>query len=163
MGSSRGTLLQTTIRFRSDQTSIRQGLRQVFADIFRLVPQGGSGGASNGFEVVVTFNTIVTDSAGTNYSVFYGQDYGSAASSLGGVRRDLRHGTTFLVAAPDDVDRIPVEFDFERLAGDNRLQFENSYLRIVRFINVVYLVYQYSDGTATSRYSPGSRRAPRKL
>lgn len=159
VGSSRGTLMQTTIRFRPDHPNLRQGLRTVFSNLFRLLPQGSVRG-SDGFEVVVTFNAIVTDSAGTSYSVFYGHDYGSAASSGGGVRRDLRYGGSFLVLEPDDVDNLPVAFDFERLAQTQRLSFENSDLRVVRFLNVVYLAYQYSDGRHSARYSkPRSRTA----
>jgi len=143
VGSSRGSLLQTTVRFRSDNPNIQVGLQQTFADLFRLVPSGQN--VLSGFEVVVTFNAVVSDSSRTNFSVFYGQDYGSARGTVGGARRDLRYGGSFLVENPDDVNRLPREFDFDRLAAELRLQFENSDLRIERFLNVVYLVYQYQD------------------
>lgn len=143
VGSSRGTLLQTTVRFRSDNPNIQSGLQRTFADLFRLVPRQSQ--AASGFEVVVTFNAIVSDSSGTNYSVFYGQDYGSAQRTAGGARRDLRYGGSYLVETPDDVTRLPQEFDFDRLSAELRLQFENSDLRIERFLNVVYLVYQFQD------------------
>lgn len=143
VGSSRGTLLQTTIRFRSDNHNIQAGLQQSFADLFRLVPNRRE--ALSGFEVVVTFNAVVSDSSRTNFSVFYGQDYGSARGTAGGARRDLRYGGSYLVENPDDVSRLPLDFDFDRLAAELRLQFENSDLRIERFLNVVYLVYQYQD------------------
>lgn len=143
VGSSRGSLLQTTIRFRSDNPSVQQGLQRVFSDLFRQLPQqrrrGPDGGG--GFEVVVTFNAIVSDSAGTSYSVFYGQDYGT----VGGARRDLRYGASYLVSSPDDVAQLPTDFDFDRLSQTTRISFENSDLRIVRFLNVVYLVYQYFE------------------
>ena len=137
VGSSRGSLLQTTIRFRSDNRNIREGLSSVFAELFRQLPHGAGGG----FEVVITFNAIVSDSAGTNYSVFYGQDY----STVGGARSELRYGSSFLVTTPDSVSDLPVAFDFDRMVASNRLTFQNSDLRIVRFLNVVYLVYQYSS------------------
>jgi hypothetical protein len=144
VGSSRGSLLQTTIRFRSDHHDVRSGLLAVFSDLFRQHPGGG---AEGGFEVVVTFNAIVSDSAGTSYSVFYGQDYGT----VGGARRDLRYGASFLVSNPDDVAQLPADFDFDQLARTTRISFENSDLRIVRFLNIVYLAYQYTDGPRRRR------------
>lgn len=148
VGSSRGTLLQTTIRFRSDHADIRAGLQREFSNLFRLVPANAPG---DGFEVVVTFNAVVSDSSGTNYSVFYGQDYGSSGGSAGGARRDLRYGSSYLVSHPDDVSALPVQFDFDLLAQTTRLHFDNSDLRIVRFLNVVYLVYQFSTGRDARR------------
>lgn len=139
VGSSRGTLLQTTIRFRSDHENVSERLQTIFADLFRQSRRS----SSEGFEVIVTFNAVVSDSSNSAFSVFYGHDYGSAGSSAGGVRRDLRYGASYLVQTPDDVTDLPTTFDFESLAANSRLQFENSDLRVVRFLNIVYLAYQY--------------------
>jgi len=140
VGSSRGTLLQTTIRFRSDHEALTEDLQRVFSNLFR---QSESHRRSDGFEVVITFNAVVSDSSGSFFSVFYGHDYGSAGHSAGGVRRDLRYGSSYLVETPDDVANLPTKFDLEDLAANVRLKFENSDLRVVRFLNIVYLAYQY--------------------
>lgn len=153
VGSARGTLLQTTIRFRSDHADIRGGLQQVFSDLFRLSSQR----AGEGFEVVVTFNAVTSDSTGTNFSVFYGQDYGSRSGGNLGTRNELRVGDAVTVQTPDDVALLPTQFDLESLAARTRLQFDNSDLRVVRFLNIVYLVYQFSDGRGRGSSRRGGR------
>lgn len=152
VGSSRGTLLQTTVRFSSENRQIREGLRSVFAGLFRQ----SSERVGEGFEVVVSFNAILSDSSSTSFSVFYGHDYGSRRATVGGVHGDLRYGSSFLVTTPDDVEDLPTSFDFEKLSHAHRLSFQNSDVRVARFINIVYLVYQYSDGNAGAK--SGSRR-----
>ena len=157
VGSSRGTLLQTTVRFSSESPNIREGLRAVFAGLFRQ----SSERVGEGFEVVVSFNAILSDSSSTSFSVFYGHDYGSRRSTAGGVHGDLRYGSSFLVTGPDDVDDLPVSFDFERLTQAHRLSFQNSDVRVARFINIVYLVYQYSDGNSGARRR--QRQQPKRV
>ena len=144
VGSSRGTLLQTTVRFSSENRQIREGLRSVFAGLFRQTSER----PGEGFEVIVSFNAILSDSSSTSFSVFYGHDYGSRRATAGGVHGDLRYGSSFLVTSPDDVEELPTTFDFERLSQAHRFSFQNSEVRVARFINIVYLVYQYSDGNA---------------
>ena len=154
VGSTRGTLLQTTVRFRSYNPRMREGLRRVFSELLRQRTER----PGEGFEVVVTFNAILADSSATSFSLFYGHDYGSG-KGYRGAHGELSYGSSYLVVGPDDVDHLPVSFDFERLAQAHRLGFENSGVTVERFINVVYLVYQYSDGGgARQRRRRGSKR-----
>ena len=51
--------------------------------------------------------------------------------------------TSYLIRTLGDVYRLPVEFDFDALAEAHRHSFEQSGVRIARFLNVVYLVYRY--------------------
>lgn len=143
VGRSRGTLLQTTVRFRADSQHIRRDLRQVFLDLFRQHTDGGSGG----FEVVTTFNVILSNSTSTTFSLFYGHDYRSTGQEARGAREGLVYGSSTTVTSPDDVDRLPTSFDFERLVHEHRNAFDSSDVRVVRFINVVYLIYQFRHGT----------------
>ena len=156
VGSSRGTLLQTTIRFRSDNPRIREGLRRVFSELLRQRSER----SGEGFEVVVTFNAILADSSATSFSLFYGHDFGSG-KGYRGAHGELSYGSSYLVSGPDDVNDLPVSFDFEKLAQTHRLGFENSGVTVERFINVVYLVYQYKDGsTAKRRKSRREKKGP---
>jgi hypothetical protein len=137
VGSREGALLQTTIRFRQDHPNIRAELRSIFLDLLR---QAGST-SRDGFEVITTFNAILSNHESTTFSIFYGHDY--RQGSMTGAYDNLSHGDPILVTSLDDVDRIPTTFDFDAMARRQRASFENSGVRVVRFINIVYLVYQF--------------------
>ena len=77
-GLSVGSLLQTSVRFRFDSSIIRPTLRRIFFDLFREHTLGGE----TGFEVVVTFNAVLSHSAGPSFSLFYGHDH--RASNIAG-------------------------------------------------------------------------------
>lgn len=147
-GLNFGSLLQTTARFRFDSTIIRSTLRAVFFNLFRE----HTSGPDSGFEVVVTFNAILTSSVEQNtYSIFYGHDH--RADNLSGAAPELKYGATIVVRFLADVDNIPVSFEQEALIAAHRRAFENSNVRIHEFINIVYLIYRFVDtnSTVTSR------------
>jgi hypothetical protein len=147
-GLSVGSLLQTTVRFRFDSTTIRSTLRRIFFDLFREHTLGGE----SGFEVVVTFNAVLSHSAGPSFSLFYGHDH--RASNIAGAAPELKFGTTTLVKLLSDVDNIPTEFDQATLLRSHQRAFESSSVSIHSFVNIVYLIYRYVDArTTTSRRS----------
>lgn len=138
--NSRGSILQTTVRLRADvePQNVRRILRAVFARLFRLQPEG----SREGFEVVVTFNAVLTNSQRTSFSVFYGHDH--RAGNVSGAAPELTYGDTSVVRSLVDVAGIPVQFDFEQLAVQHRATFEESGIAVYKFINLVYLIYTYS-------------------
>jgi len=140
-----GTLLQTTVRFRSDHPSIRQDLTRIFSDLFRQQDRN----SGSGFEVAVTFNAVLATRDEQSFSIFYGQDY--RRSSETGTHSGLTFGPSVRVENLLQVHRIPHEFDFEELLRHHRGAFESSDVFVVRFLNVVYLIYQYQDNVGSSR------------
>lgn len=138
-GLSQGSLLQTTVRFPVGSTIIRSTLREIFVDLF-LEHQESS---TNGFEVVVTFNAVLTNSTESSFSLFYGHDH--RASNVAGAAPELKHGTTFLVRSLLDLDNVPVSFEMEQLLRAHRHAFENSNVHVHSFINIVYLIYRFVD------------------
>jgi hypothetical protein len=135
VGSSVGTLTQLTVRFRSDYPDIEPFLQNVFLDLFRLGSE---------FEVVVTFNAILSNKDGDSFSVFYGHDY-RAGNAFGASERLTESDRTYVIRSPSEVSAIPTSFDFESLLAAHRHRFDDSNVKIVRFINVVYLIYQLND------------------
>jgi len=134
---SRCSLVQTTIRFRWDYTSILPFLRNTFLTLFReYSPSRGSG-----FEVVTTFNAILTDPQGKSFSLFYGHDY--RAGNDVGASSHLKFGDPVVIKSLEDISLIPTRFDFEELMVRHRRSFENSGVRIHQFLNIVYLVYRF--------------------
>ena len=103
--------------------------------------------------MITTFNAVLSNHESTTFSIFYGHDYRNESAT--GAHDNLSYGDPVLVSNLDDVDRIPTQFDFETLARQQRAAFENSDVRVVRFINVVYLIYQFRDWSpAPSRAGP---------
>ena len=154
-GLNFGSLLQTTVRFRFDSSVIRSTLRRVFFDLFREHTLSGD----SGFEVVVTFNAILTNQSDQNnptYSIFYGHDH--RADNISGAAPELKYGTTTLVRLLADVDNIPVDFESEELIRQHRRAFESSAVSIHKFINIVYLIYRYVDVASTVK-NRGTKRA----
>ena len=143
-GLSIGSLLQTTIRFRFDSSVIRPTLRRIFFDLFREHTLG----SESGFEVVVTFNAVLSHSARPSFSLFYGHDH--RASNIAGAAPELKFGTTTLVKVLADVDQIPTEFDQAVLLRSHQRAFESSSVSIHSFVNIVYLVYRYVDARTSS-------------
>lgn len=147
LGTNQGWLVQTTLRFSVHHSNLRQSLLRQFVQLFRQHSEG----RESGFEVVVTFNAILSNPEGTSFSVFYGHDF--RAGNLAGAAPELGYGSTYLVRTLGDVARLPTTFDFERLAETHKHSFEQSGVHIARFLNVVYLVF---------RYVPISRRQTRR-
>lgn len=138
-GLSVGTLFQTTVRFRFDSSVIRPTLRRIFFDLFREHTLGGE----SGFEVVVTFNAVLSHSVGPSFSLFYGHDH--RASNVAGAAHELKFGETTIVGSLADVDSIPTDFDQAALLRSHQRAFESSGVSIHSFVNIVYLVYRYVD------------------
>lgn len=138
LGLTAGSLLQATLRFSTSCENIGRHLLHSFMRLFREHAEG----PQSGFEVLVTFNAVLVNREGTSFSVFYGHDY--RANNLIGAAAELRFGEEAInVSNLAGVSQIPTRFDFERLAVAYRHAFEQSDLRVARFLNVVYLVYRY--------------------
>jgi hypothetical protein len=134
-----GSLLQTTVRFRMDSSVIVSTLRTVFFDLFREHEESGS----SGFEVVVTFNAILTNQDASSFSMFYGHDH--RADNVAGAAPELKFGGTTIIRTLLDLDTIPTHFDGEQLLRAHRHAFDNSNVRIHSFVNVVYLIYRFIE------------------
>jgi len=154
-----GSLLTTTIRFPRDYPNKKIRLAEEFVELFREHSEG----PESGFEVVVTFNAILTNQDSTSFSVFFGQDFGEG--NISGAAPQLRFGESVVVKTLGDVSKIPTHFDFEQLAKNHRHSFESSNVRVHSFLNVVYLVtrfFEFSTGINTGlrlRNNGGSRAA----
>jgi hypothetical protein len=142
-----GSLLLTTIRFRFDYAAVAYRLRLELLDLFREHTQN----TTDGFEVVVTFNAVLTNQNQTSYSVFYGQDFRAGNNS--GAAPELKYGDTIVVNNISDIGKIPTLFDADALFASHRRAFENSNVKIFKFLNIVYLVIRFLDDS--------SERAPR--
>ncbi len=140
-----GSLLLTTIRFRFDFPAIAYRLRLELLDLFREHSQN----SREGFEVVVTFNAVLTNNNQTSFSVFYGQDF--RADNISGAAPELKYGETVVIKTISDISKIPTSFDSETLLMSHRKAFENSNVKILKFLNIVYLVIRFLDGTGGSR------------
>lgn len=137
IGRHQGSLMQTTIRFSSSYKSVKEKLLFAFVELFRQHAED----SDSGFEVVVTFNAVLSNPENTSFSVFYGHDY--RAGNLLGASPELRHGEAHIVRTIGDVSALPTTFDFEELARAHRYSFDNSGVRVAKFLNIVYLVYRF--------------------
>ena len=137
---SRGVILQTCARFRSDHPNIRGGLTKVLIELFRELEN-----SDEGLEVTITFNAILADKDFTTFSLFYGQDYGE--QSLEGAHSKLGFSKPVIVRNLLHLRRIPTEFDLEDLVRQFSLAFESSDIVVARLLNVVYLIHHYRDGS----------------
>jgi hypothetical protein len=72
--------------------------------------------------------------------VFYGHDH--REDNDRGASKELGYGTTYIVKSIADSAQIPTTFDHENLLASHRDVFRDSGVRIVRFLNVVYLIYR---------------------
>jgi hypothetical protein len=131
-----GTLIQTTIRFPIQSQIIQTSLREVFTELLaQLQP-------NQHYEVLITFNAILHHPNRGTYSLFYGHDF--KKTNLGGRARELSfYDTSTIVQNPFDVNRIPVNIDYDRMLREHRDVFEDSGVYIHSFVNIIYLVYKY--------------------
>jgi hypothetical protein len=67
-----------------------------------------------------------------------------------GAAPELKYGGAVIVNSLSDVKKIPTSFDFDQLVEAHRFAFSDSSVHVHRFINVVYLIYSYSDLVASS-------------
>lgn len=132
-------LVQTAVRLPANYSDPGGFLRQVFLDLFREHTVDESHDL-DGFEVVTTFNAVLSNAEGTSFSVFYGHDY--RAGNFTGAAPELRAGEPVIVRSLDDVSKIPVVFDLDQLASSHRHQFEKSGVSVERVLNVVHLIYR---------------------
>ena len=153
VGESRiGSLLLTTIRFRFDYPGIEHRLKVELLDLFREHTQN----QSDGFEVVITFNAILCNHEETSFRVFYGQDFRTGNQS--GAAPELKYGEAVVVRTIADIGKIPTTFDAERLLAAHKRAFENSNIKIYRFLNIIYLVIRFLDaGTVRNARGGGIR------
>lgn len=138
-GLNVGSLLQTTARFTIDSTIIRPTLRNIFFDLFREHTES----SNSGFEVVITFNAILTNSSESTFSLFYGHDH--RASNIAGAAPELSYGETVVVRTLLDIESVPTVFSQDELRRSHRHAFENSNVHVHSFINIVYLIYRFID------------------
>ena len=131
-------LTQTTVRFVFNSPLIADTLRRLFVKLITSFPAT----ANTGYEVVVTFNALLSDQRSSTFTVFYGHDH--REDNDRGASRELGYGDTVIVKSLADVRKIPTSFDHEQLLQTHRDAFKDSGVRIVRFLNVVYLVYRYA-------------------
>lgn len=132
------SLIQTTVRYRSDYPDILQHLKSIFVDLFREHSEN----STDGFEVVTTFNAILSNPEQTTFSVYYGHDH--RANNLSGAASELQpENGTVIVRQMPDVNSIPATFDFEQLARLHRQSFADSNVAVYKFINIVYLIYRF--------------------
>ena len=129
-------LTQTTARFVFNSSYVKDTLRRLFVKLITTYPAS----SNTGYEVVVTFNALLADEKASTYTVFYGHDHRTENDR--GASRELGFGDTIIVKSLSDVAKIPTSFDHEQLLATHRDAFRDSGVRIVRFLNVVYLVYR---------------------
>jgi hypothetical protein len=145
VGESRnGSLLLTTIRFRFDYPAIAYRLRLELLELFRQHSQNNR----EGFEVIVTFNAVLTNHDQTSFSVFYGQDFRAGNNS--GAAPELKYGDTVVVKTISDISKIPTSFDADSLIASHRRAFETSNVKIFKFLNIVFLVVRFLDGSGAA-------------
>jgi hypothetical protein len=120
-------------------TIIQPTLRRVFFDLFNEHSET----SSSGFEVVVTFNAVLTSPDSSTFSMFYGHDH--RASNVGGAAPELKYGLTTVVTVLEDVDKIPTLFDSDQLIRAHQHAFENSNVRVHSFVNIIYLIYRFIE------------------
>ena len=139
-----GTLIQTTVRFPVQSQIIQTSLRDVFIELLaQLQP-------NQHYEVLITFNAILHNPTLGTYSLFYGHDF--RRDNQGGRARELSfYDTSTIVQNPFDVNRIPVNIDYNRLLHEHRDVFQDSGVRIHSFINIIYLVYKYIPNVIRQR------------
>ncbi len=101
----------------------------------------------SGFEVVVTYNAIITDSTGGCHSFFYGHNH--RAGNISGAAPELKLGETVVVKLLEDVHNIPISFDQETLIALHRGAIQDSNVHIHSFVNIVYLIHRYVNIRAT--------------
>lgn len=159
-----GSLIRTTVRFRADYSGIEHKLREVFLDLFREHTEN----YFDGFEVVVTFNAILTNSARTTFSVFFGQDFGFENST--GTASQLSYADPVIVRSLPDISLIPTSIDLESVIANHKRSFESSDVQIERILNIVYLIRRFVDrsksqvgSTSSSRKKNGSSEGAKKL
>lgn len=154
--NSIGYLQQTTLRFAFDYPKKQAKLISFFVDLFKEHTEN----SESGFEVLVTFNAVLSDHGGTTFSLFYGHDY--RAGNLIGAAPELRYGNPYIVKTLADVGKLPTRFEFEQVAAAHRFSFERSGVRIAALLNVIYLVYQFSPAQ-NAVASKGSETRPHQL
>jgi len=150
-----GSLIRTTVRFRADYSGVEQKLRQVFLDLFREHTEN----SSDGFEVVITFNAILTNSTRTTFSVFYGQDFGH--ENVTGRSSQLSYSDPIIVRSLLDISLVPTTIDLESVIASHRRSFENSDVQIERILNVVYLIRRFMSYNNESKKSTAQAKSRR--
>lgn len=136
IGKNEGNLIQSTLRYSIHHKSIKESLLDQFSRLFAEHNER----RNDHYEVTVTFNAILSNAQGTSFSLFYGQDF--RAGNVAGAAPELRYGV-YYVRTLGDVDRLPVTFDFDRLAEAHKYTFEDSGVHIARFLNIIYLAARF--------------------
>ena len=138
-GKRSGSLLQTHLRFRFDYVEVQKHLLTVFSRLFAL-----QGDNRDAFEVVITFNAILHCKDSGTYSVFYGTDH--RENNRMGAANELSYGNCYLIRNLEDVvNKLPVTFDHDDLLRRHQNAFPNSNVSVFKFLNLIYLIYQFRN------------------
>ena len=127
------------MRFPINSTIIQPTLRRIFFDLFTEHNES----SSTGFEVVITFNAVLTNQDASTFSMFYGHDH--RASNVAGAAPELKYGLTTVVRNLLGLDSVPTVFDGDQLIRAHRHAFESSNVRVHSFVNIIYLIYRFID------------------
>jgi hypothetical protein len=150
-----GSLSQTTVRFRFDSPLIESTLW----DIFNELLQEHEENSSDGFEVVTTFNAVLTNEDASSFSLFYGLDH--RAGNQSGAAPELSYGNPVIIKNILDVPNIPTYFNADELIRSHSNAFDTSNVRVHSFVNVVYIIYRFVAVHVTRRPNQhGRNRAP---
>jgi hypothetical protein len=131
------SLSQTTVRFRFDSPLIESTLLDIFIDLFHEHEEN----SSDGFEVVTTFNAVLSSEDASTFSLFYGLDH--RATNQSGAAPELSYGDPIIIKNILDVNKIPTYFDADELIRSHSNAFDNSNVRVHSFVNIVYLIYRF--------------------
>jgi hypothetical protein len=147
-----GSLSQTTVRFRFDSPLIESTLLDIFIDLFQEHEEN----SSDGFEVVTTFNAVLTTEDASSFSLFYGLDH--SAGNQSGIAPELSYGNPVIVKNILDVKNIPTYFNAEELIRSHSHAFDTSNVRVHSFVNIVYIIYRFVAVHITQRPNQRGRK-----
>lgn len=114
-------------------------LESAFINLFDIY------GSDDFFDVSVTCNVVLQGQDG-RFSIYYGQDFGAKNSTIGNV---------VSVRSLEDVHKITTDLDledFERVFFANH---EDTHVRVVSMVNIVYIISRHLDNFDRQRASRG--------
>jgi hypothetical protein len=147
-----GSLSQTIVRFRFDSSVIESTLLDTFVNLFYEHEEN----QVDGFEVVTTFNAVLTTEDASTFSLFYGLDH--RTGSRLGAAPELSYGNPVIVKNITDVRKISTFFDADELIQSHRNAFDTSNVRVHSFVNIVYIIYRFIAVKVTRRPNQDGRR-----
>lgn len=133
-----GQLLIHTLRFPFGSSTIHQRLRHFFQELF-LTQEEQQGHV---YELFITFNFVLHNSAANNFYLFYGQDFSRPDRH---VHSRTQYGERYLISCLNDLETIPTSFDIDELINIFGQQFEQSGINIYDIVNVIFVIVEYRD------------------